>query len=408
MRVDFKYKNHLLIATICIATIAASYMYYLHRSMTFTENAYVQGNKIPIVSQTSGFVAQVYIHDTLQVSAGDVLFSLDDTDAKMVLVEAEQNLIQTIRETDALFSKVEALQKSKYLAKANLDLAKKDYQSRVLLAKSAAISQEELRHAKTAFENTKNLFLIASHKYDALAANTTGTQLATHPLVENAKQKVRQAWINLQRCQVRAPMGGMIAKHRVQVGSPVSPGTPLGYIIPLDQLWVNANFKETQLAHLKKNQKVTLTSDFWGSSVVFHGCIQGIAAGTGSSFSLLPPQNATGNWIKIVQRVPTKILLDPDEMKQHPLRVGLSMHVTALPYDHTYDHTSADNKMVETPPIQKTSIYKENVSGAEQHIEKILSEQFRLLHQHTVDNEHEQLYPLDSIDHDDVETFETW
>jgi len=278
-----------------------------------TDDAYVASDVIQISSEVPGTVLSVNVDDTQSVKRGQLLVQLDPADAKVALDAAEAELARSVRQVRALFAQASQL-------KAQLSERQADYDRRKGLTRDGAVSKEELSHAQTALAAVQE-------QLQATLAQTEGTTIATHPQVLSAEAKVRDAALALKRTQITAPVAGVIAKRSVQLGARIAPGAPLMAVVPLDDVWVDANFKEVQLRNMRIGQPVTLRADVYGSGARFHGHIAGLSAGSGSAFALLPAQNASGNWIKVVQRVPVRIALDHDELAQHPLRVGLSMAV---------------------------------------------------------------------------------
>jgi len=307
-----------------------------------TDDAYVQGNLVQITPQIASTVVAIQADDTDYVKSGEPLILLDKADAQVALDQAQAALAQTVRQVRTLYANNGALtaniavrQADIERAKADLAKAQNDAKRRQELASSGAVSGEELLHAETAVSNAKSALASAQAALVAareqLATNTAltdGTSVEQHPNVLVAAAKVREAFINLSRTSLPAPVTGYVAKRSAQVGQRVAPGASLMTIVPLDQVWVDANFKEVQLGRMRIGQPVTLEADVYGSKVEYHGKVAGLGAGTGSAFALLPAQNATGNWIKVVQRVPVRIALEPKEIEAHPLRVGLSMNVS--------------------------------------------------------------------------------
>src|SRR6201996_3351235 len=294
----------LLVIVILIAAIAYGLYYFLvARFHEDTDDAYVNGNVVQITPQVTGTVVAVNADDTQTVKAGDPLVVLDPADARVALEQAEANLAQTVRQVRGLFAD------------------DNQYQAQV------AQRQSDLSRARAAVKGAQAAVDAAQQQLASNRALTANTTIANHPNVQAAAAKVRDAYLNNARNNLPAPVTGYVAKRSVQVGQRVSPGTPLMAIVPLGGVWVDANFKEVQLKHMRIGQPVELTADVYGSSVVYHGKVVGFSAGTGSAFSLLPAQNATGNWIKVVQRLPVRIELDPQELEKHPLRIGLSMQV---------------------------------------------------------------------------------
>ncbi|VCU68949.1 Multidrug export protein EmrA [Pigmentiphaga humi] len=307
-----------------------------------TDDAYVQGNLVQITPQIAGTIVAIQADDTDYVEAGAPLVLLDEADAQMALDQARAALAQTVRQVRTLYASNGALganitvrQAEIERAQADLAKAQNDARRRQDLAASGAVSGEELLHAQTAVSNAKSALASAQAALVAareqLATNTAltdGTTVQAHPNVLGAAAKVREAFLNLSRTALPAPVTGYVAKRSAQVGQRVAPGAPLMTIVPLQQVWVDANFKEVQLGRMRIGQPVTLEADVYGSKVEYHGKVAGLGAGTGSAFALLPAQNATGNWIKVVQRLPVRIVLDAREVEAHPLRIGLSMNVS--------------------------------------------------------------------------------
>jgi membrane fusion protein (multidrug efflux system) len=307
-----------------------------------TDNAYVQGNIIQITPQIAGTVLAIEADDTDFVKAGQTLVRLDPADARVALDQAEAQLAQTVREVRTLYAnnatlKAQVALRDAEIARVQSDVqrAQDDLARRQPLLATGAVGKEEFNHA-TAQLNTARSVLAAAESAavaarEQLAANqvmTEGTTVEDHPTVQRAAARVREALLALRRVELPAPVDGTIARRSVQLGQRVQPGAPLMSLVPLNALWVDANFKESQLRKLRINQPVTLVADVYGKQVEYHGRVVGLGAGTGSAFALLPAQNATGNWIKVVQRVPVRVALDPKELAEHPLRIGLSMVAT--------------------------------------------------------------------------------
>lgn len=306
-----------------------------------TDDAYVHGNLVQVTSQIPGTVIGIGADDTQTVGKGKLLIELDPSDAGIALAQSEAALAQAVRHTRTIFVQNDALKadvavRRADIERAQVDLAKaqSDLKRRQTLAHSGGVSGEEILHAQTAVKAAQSglaqaqAALAASQaKLQTNQALTAGTTVAAHPDVMQAADQLRKAWLANSRTRLPAPVDGLVAQRSVQVGQHVAPGTPLMTIVPLDQVWVEANFKEGQLRHMKPGQNATLTADLYGNDITYHGKVIGLAAGTGSAFALLPAQNASGNWIKVVQRVPVRIALDPKELASHPLRVGLSMQV---------------------------------------------------------------------------------
>lgn len=317
----------ILVALIVIAAAVGYGFYYFlvaqfHES---TDDAYVNGNVVQITPQVTGTIIAVNADDTQTVKVGDPLIRLDNADAKVALDQAEAGLAQAVRQVRTLYANTSAYQATVAERQSDLAKAKSDLQRRIAIAQTGAVSTEEISHARDGVRAAQAALDAAQQQFASNRALTDHLTVSDHPNVKLAAAKVRDAYINYARNTLPAPVSGYVAKRSAQVGQRVSPGTPLMAIVPLGGVWVDANFKEVQLRHMRIGQPVELTADIYGSSVVYHGHIQGFSAGTGSAFSLLPAQNATGNWIKVVQRLPVRIALDPQELQAHPLRIGLSM-----------------------------------------------------------------------------------
>ena len=318
----------LLVIVILIAAIAYGLYYFLvARFHESTDDAYVNGNVVQITPQVTGTVIAVNADDTQTVKAGDPVVVLDPADARVALQQSEANLGQVVRQVRGLFADDNQYQAQVEVREADLSRAQDDLRRRMTIAQTGAVSQEEISHARDAVKSAQAALDAAKQQLASNRALTANTTIADHPNVEAAAAKVRDAYLANARNTLPAPVTGYVAKRSVQVGQRVSPGNPLMAIVPLNGVWVDANFKEVQLKHMRIGQPVELIADVYGSSVVFHGKVVGFSAGTGSAFSLLPAQNATGNWIKVVQRLPVRIQLDPQELEKHPLRIGLSMNV---------------------------------------------------------------------------------
>jgi len=318
----------LLAAVIAIAAIAYGLYYFLvARFHESTDDAYVNGNVVQITPQVVGTVVAVKADDTQTVKAGDPLVLLDPADARIALQQTEASLAQTVRQVRGLFVNDDQYRAQVALRQSDLSKAEDDLRRRLAVAQTGAVSQEEISHARDAVKAAQASLDAAQQQLSSNRALTANTTIATHPNVLAAAAKVRDAYLANARNTLPAPVTGYVAKRSVQVGQRVSPGTPLMSVVPLNGVWVDANFKEVQLNHMRIGQPVELTADIYGTSVVYHGKVVGFSAGTGAAFSLLPAQNATGNWIKVVQRLPVRIELDPGELDKHPLRIGLSMQV---------------------------------------------------------------------------------
>ncbi|MEJ0100653.1 MAG: HlyD family efflux transporter periplasmic adaptor subunit [Pseudomonadota bacterium] len=343
--------------------------YFVLSQREKTDDAYVVGNQIGVSTEVSGTVVEVLARNTSKVAAGQTLLKLDDTDAKQMVARAAAQLAQAVRQV-----RVQQAQAVQYdagittqelqLARAQADLGKRE----PLLAEQA-IAGEEVRHAREAVQLAEAQLTQARQQSAAARALVGGVPLAQNPAVLAASTAYQDAWLALRRTTVVAPTGGYVALRSVQLGQRVAPGEHLLTIIPLADVWLEANFKESQLRHLRIGQPVKLTTDLYGGDVVFHGHVIGLSAGTGAAFSLLPAQNASGNWIKVVQRVPVKIALEAQELAQHPLRIGLSTDVNVDTHDRSGAVLAAD-------PVsdvhEQTSSYAHDLAEAEAEAQKII------------------------------------
>ncbi|WHZ20840.1 MAG: Multidrug efflux system EmrAB-OMF, membrane fusion component EmrA [Rhodanobacteraceae bacterium] len=359
-----------LVGVIVVVAIAWTlYHFLVGRWYEGTDDAYVDGNVVQITPQVPGTVISIGADDNDYVREGQPLVKLDPSDADVALAQAEAALAQTVRKVRGLYSTVHTSRADVAAREAVVRQAQADYQRRKGLAASGAISAEELAHARDALTTAQSALAAAEAQLATTDALVSDTEIATHPDVKAAAAKVRAAWLNDQRTTLVAPVSGYVAKRTVQVGQRVQPGTPLMAVVPLHQVWVDANFKETQLEHMRIGQPVTLTSDLYGGSVIYHGHVAGLGIGTGSAFSLLPAQNASGNWIKIVQRLPVRIALDGKELDQHPLRIGLSMDVSVNLHDQKGPMLSQQSPQ---EPVFSTDVYAHDRAEANLLIAKII------------------------------------
>ena len=332
-----------LVSLVVLAGLGyGAYEWYAGRNQESTDNAYVQGNVIQITPQIGGTVTAILADDTDFVKAGQPLVKLDAADAKMALDLAEANLAQAVRQVRSLYANNTTLEAQLAVRESDILKAQNeinrlgdDLARRQSLVGIGAVSAEEISHVQAQLTQAQNA--LVSAKAASLAARdqlqgartlTDNTQVQNHPSVLAAAAKVREAFLALHRATLPAPVDGYIAKRTVQLGQRIAPGTPLMSVVALGAPWVDANFKEVQLRTIRIGQPATLTADVYGKKVKYQGSVIGLGAGTGAAFSLLPAQNATGNWIKVVQRVPVRIALDPAQVSAHPLRIGLSMEVT--------------------------------------------------------------------------------
>jgi membrane fusion protein, multidrug efflux system len=367
-------KRKLLLTLLGMAVVvggaawSAYYMTYgrYHES---TDDAYVSGNLVQLTPQVTGTVVAVNADDTQIVKAGDPVVTLDAADAKVALQNAEATLGQTVRQVSSLYVNNDFYAATVVQRQSDLARALDDLRRREAVANSGAVSAEDIAHARDAVNAARAALDAARQQAEANRALTDRTSIEQHPNVQAAASKVRDAYLNYARNTLPAPVTGYVARRSVQVGQRVAPGTPLMAIVPLDGVWVDANFKEVQLKHMRIGQPVTLSADVYGSGVKYHGRVVGFSAGTGSAFAVLPAQNATGNWIKIVQRLPVRIQLDQRELEAHPLRIGLSMQVDADTRDDSGTQLGAA-----VTTAYRTNVFAQYGAQADAEIAKIIAQ----------------------------------
>ncbi|GAB3091505.1 efflux RND transporter periplasmic adaptor subunit [Lysobacter terrae] len=363
----------IILATLVVIGAIAWILWHLlvgrwHES---TDDAYVQGNVVAITPQTAGTVVSIGADDGMKVDAGQVLVQLDPNDARVAYEQAVANLANTVRQVRGLYSAVEAGQADISARRVAVEKASADVKRREGLVASGAVSAEELAHARDELAAAQAALSSANENLSRNRALVDATTVIDQPQVKAAAAQLRQAYLNNQRTAIVAPVSGYVAKRSVQLGQRVQPGTTLMTVIPLEQAWVEANFKETQLAKMRIGQPVQLHADLYGDDVEFDGKLSSLGLGTGSAFALLPAQNASGNWIKIVQRVPVRIELDRKQLAEHPLRIGLSMHADVSLRDQSGVVLAAapQNKALLT-----TDAYAKQLADADALIQKIVRE----------------------------------
>jgi membrane fusion protein (multidrug efflux system) len=317
-------------AAVLVAAVAYG-LYWLLYSRYFesTDDAYVAGNVVTITSKENATVLALHADNTQTVTRGQLLIEMDQAIAAVNLQAAQANLARVVRSVRGTFSRSDAGSAQLNQARVALAQAQGDYQRRLKAFGTESVSGEELAHAKDAVAAAQAAVSTAQGGLEQTNSAIAGTDIAHNPDVLAAEAQLRAAAIAYGHMRIIAPLDGVVAQRTVQAGQQVAAGTPLMAVVPLSNVWIDANFKEVQLSRMRVGQPVTVTADIYGGGVTYHGHIEGLGAGSGSAFALLPPQNASGNWIKIVQRVPVRIALDPKELKDHPLRVGLSVGVEA-------------------------------------------------------------------------------
>lgn len=380
-------RKGLTIVGFCVLALSFGYgawHWFTGRHTETTDNAYVAGNVVQISSQITGTITSIEADESDMVRAGQALFKLDPADSQLALEQAQDQLAQSVREVKTWYANNATLEQQIKIKEAdvtraqielNIDL--EDLNRRQPLLSSGGVGAEELEHAKKQVENAKNM--LAQSQASLLAAKdqlisnqllTQGLSVQEHPNVRRAASKVQEAYLSLHRTALVSPINAHVAKRYAQLGQRVAPGATLMTLVSLDQLWVDANFKEAQLRTLHIGQPVELVADVYGSDQIYHGTISGLGSGTGSAFSLLPAQNATGNWIKVVQRVPVKISLKTEELKAHPLRIGLSMEVKVDTQDQS-GPTLAQSPRATS--LSSTQAFEHPVSESEALVKKIIN-----------------------------------
>lgn len=316
-------------ALLALAALAGGARWYLvAQRYVSTDDAYVDADSAQITPQISGTIFEVPVTDTTHVKRGQILVRLDPADSELALAQAEANYGQAVRHVRQYFS--DADEDEAQIAARNADVvnARLQYDRRVALARQGAIADEQLTTARSARDSAQAALVAAKQTLAAQEALIRGSDVDHNPEVLAAKAALDTAKLNLARTAIRAPFDGVVAQKTAQIGQRVQVGQSLMSVVPVNSAYVDANFKEGQLTRVRSGQAVTLTSDLYGSGVVFHGRVLGLSGGTGAAFSVIPAQNATGNWIKVVQRLPVRVALEPNELAAHPLRVGLSMTAT--------------------------------------------------------------------------------
>ena len=316
-----------ILLLLLISIGSAAYWYFFIKGFEETEDAYVSGNQVMVSAQVAGNISKINVDNMDPVQAGDVLLELDDTNTKLSFEQAKSNLANAVRQISQLNYTVKQLKSAVRANEITLAQAQGNLNRRVQLVKDGAIDKESFQHAKEAVELAKANLTTSQNQLGANQALLLDGPLSEQPQIQSAVSNLKQAWLNLERTKIRSPIKGYVARRNAQVGQAVSVGGALMAVVTTDQMWLDANFKETQLTHMRIGQSAEIHFDLYGKDKTFNGKVVGIEMGTGSAFSLLPTQNATGNWIKVVQRVPVRIQLDPQQLAENPLRIGLSATV---------------------------------------------------------------------------------
>jgi membrane fusion protein, multidrug efflux system len=368
-------KRRRVLLIVASAFILAGLIWFLLWLFVFstrvkTDNAYVGGNQVAISAQVPGTVVAILADDTQHVDAGQVLVKLDSTDADTRLQQARSALAQAVRSVRQQTSSASSADAQVVNARLALKKAEADLKRRLPLIAAQAESPEIVQHMRDGVDQAQASVSAAESQSAAAHAAVEGTDVAQNPVVLQARANFRAAWVAAQRNAIYAPVSGYVAERSVQLGNSVAAGQQLMTVVPLHDLWIDANFKESQLRHIRIGQPVTVTSDLYGSDAEYQGKVIGLGAGTGSVFSLLPAQNATGNWIKVVQRVPVRIALDNQALDKHPLRIGLSADVTV---DIRDDKGSMLANTPAQQPVAQTTVYDQMASKADAEADRIIS-----------------------------------
>ncbi|WP_028373421.1 efflux RND transporter periplasmic adaptor subunit [Legionella lansingensis] len=359
---------YIVLALVLLTFLIFLYWLFIWRFREYTNDAYVQGNQVFITALRNGFVTGIYTDDSFLVKKGQLLITLDETDSLVALEKSKTKLATAVREVCQAFHDVFRLAAEIEVRRAEYLKAKQNFQHRAGVIKARGVSLEDYQNAADDLKASAAALRSTKDSYQKTLAFVQGSSIFDHPVVQKAAQRVRDAWVQLYRCKIYAPVEGLVAQRTIQVGMTVTPTQPLMAVIPLDQMWINANFKETQLKHMRIGQPARITSDLYGRGVVFHGKIVGLPGGAGNAFSLLPPENLSGNWIKIVQRLPVRVALDADELRKFPLRIGLSMEVTA----NLTDQQGPRIPLTNDGPSYTTEIFQKEELGDKELINTII------------------------------------
>ena len=358
-----------ILLLLLIAIGSAAYWFFFIKGFEETEDAYVSGNQVMVSAQVAGNISKINVDNMDPVQAGDVLLELDDTNAKLSFEQAKSNLANAVRQVSQLNYTVKQLKSAVRANEITLAQAQGNLNRRVQLVKDGAIDKESFQHAKEAVELAKANLMTSQNQLEANQALLLDGPLSEQPQIQSAVSNLKQAWLNLERTKIRSPIKGYVARRNAQVGQAVSVGGALMAVVTTDQMWLDANFKETQLTHMRIGQPVKIHFDLYGKDKTFDGKVIGIEMGTGSAFSLLPTQNATGNWIKVVQRVPVRIQLDPQQLAENPLRIGLSATVKVNVTD-SQGETLRDQ--ASTTTLYSTNVLQYDESAVNNLIESII------------------------------------
>lgn len=365
-------KGLMIFAAALLVAGAGSAYWYMNfgTGSESTDDAYVNGNLVQITPEIIGTVTSITADDGDFVVQGQELVHFDNSDADIAFDNAEAGLAQAVRQVRALFNNADQARAVVAEQKIALRKAEADLARRKNMVKAGGLSQEELSHAQDMANSAEKALAVAEQQLKSQEALVRNTTVETHPLVKSAIGQLRQAYLAKQRTSLVAPVSGYVARRNVQVGQRVTPGAALMAVVPLDQVWIDANFKETQLKTMRIGQTATVVADLYGDKVEYHGKVESLGIGTGSAFSLLPAQNATGNWIKVVQRLPVRIQLDTKDLQAHPLRIGLSMMVDV---DTSKTDGALLSQAAPAKPRYQTDVYARQMTGVESIVAQIIA-----------------------------------
>lgn len=362
----------IVIACITFLLALALVLWFIdNRRFKRTNDSYVEGNQLVITPLQDGFITSVHTQDTYLVKKNQLLVTLDETNYLIAIREAKENYANAIRDVCTIFHQAAAYAADIEVKKAEFIKAEEFYNHRLDVVEEGAVSLEDFQSWQAALDATYSAYEESKSLYKKENSLIQGKSIRSNPIVVLAAEKLSQAWVNLYRCKIYAPVEGLVAQRTAQVGMWVSSGDQIMSIIPLDQVWVNANFKETQMRHIKIGQTAWLHADMYGTGITYQGIIVGLPGGAGNAFSILPPQNLSGNWIKIVQRLPVRVAIKPEDLVAHPLRVGMTMrtHIDLKSQNEGYIPTQSN-----LAPIYKTDIYTEETCGVGKLVDKIFKD----------------------------------
>jgi membrane fusion protein (multidrug efflux system) len=360
----------IVLAVVVVAVLLGVYYLLFMKGHVTTDDAYVNGNLVSLTPQISGTVVAINTDETQYVRRGQVLVQLDPRDAQIALAQAKASLGETVREVAQVFAEEHRDAALVNAEQTQLNQSNEDLSRDMSLKAVHGVSLEDLEHDENAVRSARAALQQAQATLASTQAEIAGTTPATHPRVLQAEANLRAAWLELTRTHVLAPVSGYVVRRSVELGAQVAPSTAMLDVVPVNTMWVDANFKENQLGDLRIGQPVQVSVDMYGSHVDYHGKVLGLTAGTGSALAVLPTQNASGNWIKIVQRLPVRIGLDPRELARHPLFLGLSANIDVSVKN--LDGSSL-SQVPAWPASQRTGVYMEQDSGADRIISDILA-----------------------------------